>query len=206
MSQAKPEVSSEVSVFKPTTELSQFFAEPALIGQETPEVYRKFCLAIASSIKPTDVVGWILTNDVAYLSWEIRRERIIKADIVKHYQKEIVAELIQSLAPAGQFHTAIYRIFVADDNLTLWATDLEARVKIDAALADKGHTPSSILAQAYIRGALQVDAVDRRIAGYERRRDTALSEAGLWNDRLVRLLNQATTAVLDGEFTEAQGD
>jgi hypothetical protein len=69
------------------------------------------------------------------------------------------------------------------------------------------HTASAILAQAYIRGAVQIDAIDRRIAGYERRRDANLKEAGLWNDRLARQLDQANTAIIDGEFTEAaQGD
>jgi hypothetical protein len=49
--------------------------------------------------------------------------------------------------------------------------------------------------------------IDKRIAGYERRRDAALRESGLWNDRLARELDRATTAIIDGEFTEtAEGD
>jgi hypothetical protein len=70
-------------------------------------------------------------------------------------------------------------------------------------LAAKGHSASAILAQAYIRGGTQIDAIDRRIAGYERRRDAVLREAGLWNEGLRQRLNQATTAIIDGEFTEA---
>jgi len=138
---------------------------------------------------------------------DIRRERIIKVEIIKYYQKEVVAELIKSLAPPGQFMTAMYRIFQADDDLTLWETDPEARVKIDEALAAKGHSASAVLARAYMRGATQIDTIDKRIAVYERRRDTTLSEAGLWNDRLRQQLDQATTAIIEGEFTEAaEGD
>lgn len=63
---------------------------------------------------------------------------------------------------------------------------------------------SSILAEAYVRGAAQIDAIDRRIAGYERRRNTALKEAGLWNQGLLRQLERAATPdIIDGEFTEA---
>jgi hypothetical protein len=102
---------SEVSVFKPTNELSQVFGEPALVGPEKREVYEGFLLSVASAIKPVDPVGWILTKDVKDLSWEIRRERYIKAEIVKYYQKQVVAELIKSLALPGQFNTAVYRIF-----------------------------------------------------------------------------------------------
>jgi hypothetical protein len=198
---------SEVSVFKPTNELSQVFGEPPLVGQEKREVYEGFLLSVASAIKPVDPVGWILTKDVTDLSWEIRRERYIKTEIVKYHQKQVVAELIKSLALPGQFNTAVYRIFHADADLTAWETDPEARLKIEAALDEKGHSASAILAQAYMRGATQIDVIDKRIAGYERRRDAALRDAGLWNDRLARQLDQATTAIIDGEFTEtAEGD
>jgi hypothetical protein len=194
--------SSDVSVFKPTNALSQVFGEPTLVGLERLEVYNEFLSMIASAIKPTDSIGWLLTKDVADLAWDIRRERIIKAEIIKHYQKEVVAELIKLLAPAGQFSATIYRIFQADDDLTLWETDPEARLRIDKALATKGHSASAILAQAYMRGATQIDAIDRRIANYERRRNTALREAGFWNEGLLRRLDQATSEVIDAEFSD----
>ena len=194
---------SEVSVFKPTNELRQVFGEPALVGSEKLEVYDEFLSLIASVIKPTDPVGYLLTKDITDWSWEMRREQAVKAEIIKHYQKEIVAELIKTLAPAGQLNATMYRIFLAHDDLTLWATDPVSRAKIDEALAAKGHSAQNILAQAYIRGSTQIDAIDRRIAAYERRRNTALKEAGLWNEGLRRKLEQATSAIIEGEFTEA---
>ena len=60
---------SEVSVFKPTNELSEVFGEPALVGLEKREVYDGFLSLIASAIKPTDPIGWLLTKDVTDLSW-----------------------------------------------------------------------------------------------------------------------------------------
>jgi hypothetical protein len=192
---------SEVSVFKPTNELSQVFGNPALVGSEKFEDYERFLASIASAIKPTDPIGWLLTKDVTDWSWEIRRERTIKAAIIEHFRKEVVAELIK-LALAPEADTAFYRIFQAGVDLALWASDPEARIKIDQALADKGHDASSILAQAYMRGATQIDAIDKRIAGYEQRRNTVLKEAGQWKESLLRQLDQATPEVIDGEFTE----
>jgi hypothetical protein len=77
-----------------------------------------------------------------------------------------------------------------------------ASVNGEALSKVKGHDVPSILAQAYMRGADQIDTIDRRIAAYERRRNTALREAGLWSDRLARKLDKATE-VIEGEFTEA---
>jgi hypothetical protein len=110
---------SEVSVFKPTHEPTQALGEPALVGLEKLEVYNWSLSSIASSIKPADPIGWLFTKDVTDLSWDIRRERIIKVEIIKYYQKEVVAEHIKSLAPPGQFKNALYRIFHADADLTL---------------------------------------------------------------------------------------
>lgn len=194
---------TEVTVFKPTSELVQILGEPALVGQEKLQVYNAFFMAIESSIKPTDAVGALLTKDVADLSWDIRRERAIKANIIEYFRKEIVADQIKSLAPPGQLNRVLYRTFQAADDLALWETDPEARARIDTALAAQGHTVSAILAQAYMRGGSQIDAIDRRIAGYERRRDSALRSAGYWNDRLAAKLDEVT-AVLDAEFTETR--
>jgi hypothetical protein len=193
---------SEVSVFKPTSELSEIFGVPALVGQEAREVYDEFLSLIASAMKPPDPIGWLYTKDVADLQWDIRRERMIKIGVIRYYQEEIVSELIKSLAPAGQLGATMYRVFQADADFTAWKTDPVVRAQIDAKLAEKGHAAESILAQAYIRGAANIDAIDRRIAGFERRRDAALREAGLWSDRLARELDRATTAIIDGEFTE----
>ena len=193
---------SEVSVFKPTNELRQVFGEPALVGSEKVEDYDQLLFLIASAIKPTDSIGWLLTKDVTDWHWEMRREQIVKTDIVKYNQREVVAELIKKLAPEGQLSTTIYRIFQADYDLTSWVVDPKARAEIDTALAAQGHDASSILAQAYIKGATQIDVIDRRIAAYERRRNTALKEAGLWNEGIRRKLKQANTAIIDGEFTE----
>jgi hypothetical protein len=198
------QTSSEVSVFKPTNELSQVFGDPALVGPEKLEDYERLLASICSAIKPTDIIGWLLTKDITDWSWEIRRERTIKAEIIKHYQKEVVAEVLKSTRDSlSLYESALYRIFEAGADITRWASDPEARIKIDEALAAKGHDVSSILAQAYMRGADQIDAIDKRIAAYERRRNTALREAGLWNEKLQRQLEQATPEVIDGEFTEA---
>jgi hypothetical protein len=196
-------IASDVTVFKPTNELLSVFGEPALVGSEQLDVYDQLLSLIASAIKPTDPIGWLLTKDVTDWSWEMRREQAVKVDIIKHYQKEVVAELIKMLTPAGQLDGTMYRIFQADDDLTAWATDSESRAKIDEALAAKGHSVQAVLAQAYIRGADQIDVIDRRIAAYERRRNAALKEAGLWNEGLRRKLEQATQAIIEGEFTEA---
>jgi hypothetical protein len=70
-------------------------------------------------------------------------------------------------------------------------------------LAAKGYDASYVLAQAYMRGAAQIEAIDKRIAFHEQRRSAALKDAGIWSDRLLRRLEQPVPEVIEGEFTEA---
>jgi hypothetical protein len=54
-----------------------------------------------------------------------------------------------------------------------------------------------------MRGAAEIEAIDKRIAFHEQRRSAALKDAGIWSDRLLRRLDQAMPGVIEGEFTEA---
>ena len=60
-----------------------------------------------------------------------------------------------------------------------------------------------MLAQAYLRGAREIDAIDKRIALYELRRNTILKEIGLRSERKAQKLAKATSGIIDGEFSEA---
>jgi hypothetical protein len=122
---------------------------------------------------------------------------------VEYYVKEIVGELIKSeLAPSDQFENANFLVFEARANLASWASDQKVRAEIDQQLAAEGYDASYILAQAYMRGAAPIEAIDKRIAFYEQRRSAALKDAGIWSDEVRRRLDRATPEVIDGEFTE----
>ena len=60
-----------------------------------------------------------------------------------------------------------------------------------------------MLARAYINGASQIDAVDRRIASYEARRMTVLREIERRNEKFARQLEKASSDIIDAEFSEA---
>jgi hypothetical protein len=194
--------SSELSVFKPRNQLAQIFGDPALVGSEKREDYEKLAANIESAIKPPDAIAWLFMRDVTDWTWEIRRERILKGEVIKFYVKEIVAALIKSeLGGEDRLDDAYFRIFIAEEKLAQWVTDPEDRADIDKELAAKGFDSSFILAQAYMKGADKFEAIDKRIAFHEQRRTAALREAGIWSDGLQRRLEQAAPEVIEGEFT-----
>ena len=174
---------------KPPKELEQFFDDPPLVGTERREDYENFFSVIAMAVKPVDAIDWLLLIDVAYLSWEIRRERRIKAEIIKLRQKE--AQFPSKLA-----------ITRADFALSqIAAQDPSAFKKKD--LKPEAKEADSMLAEGYILGDYDIDVIDKRIASYEYRRNTALREMYLRSEKMAQLLEKASSDVIDGEFTEA---
>jgi hypothetical protein len=189
---------------RPPKELEPLFDDPPLVGRERREEYDAFFSAIARAEIPSDAIDWILLKDLVDLAWEIRRERRIKMEIIKISQTEVVCDLLKStFDKADRLGSAVNRIFNARSEANLWASDAETRKSIDRRLTEKGHDPESVLAQAYLRGAREIDAIDKRIALYESRRNAILKEIGLRSERKAQKLAQAASDFIDGEFTEA---
>jgi hypothetical protein len=189
---------------RPPKELQALFDDRPLIGRERPEEYDAFFSAIARAEIPSDAIDWILLKDLADLAWEIRRERRIKMEIIKINQTEVICDLLKStFDKADRLRSAVNRIFNARTEAHLWASDAETRKSIELKLTEKGHDPESVLARAYLRGAREIDAIDKRIALYELRRNAILKEIGLRNERKAQKLAKAASDVIEGEFTQA---
>jgi hypothetical protein len=188
---------------RPPKELEAIFDDLPLVGSERREDYNAFFSAIARAEVPSDAIDWILLKDLVDLALEIRRERRIKVEIIKLNQTEVICDLLKStFDEADRLGSALNRIFNARTEAQLWASDAETRKRIDLKLKEKGHEPASVLAQAYLRGARDIDAIDKRIASYELRRNTVLKVIGRRSERKAQKLKAASDFV-EGEFTEA---
>jgi hypothetical protein len=185
-------------------EIRRFLEDPPVVGNETVQDYYAFFAAIAASVKPVDPIDWLFTKDVVDLSWHIRRERKIIADVLKLAQTKVILALLKATCDEpGAAQKAFYRIFDAAEDASRWANDPKGRKEIETRLAKAGHPPSATLAQAYIDAALQIDAVDRRIAGYEVRRIALLREIERRSEKLARDLDKTSSDIIDGEFNAA---
>jgi hypothetical protein len=184
--------------------LSEFLDDPPLVGDETIESYKKFFCAIVADLNPVKATDWLYIKDVVDLSWQIRRERIVLVGVIRLMQTEVVRDLLKAtFDPANALEAADYRIFSAANDAQRWAGDPATRKEVDARLTARGHPPSAVLAEAYMRGASHIEAIDKRIASYEARRAAIVREIEHRNERFARDLNAASSSIIDGEFSEA---
>jgi hypothetical protein len=188
----------------PPKELEALFDDLPLVGSERREEYDALFSAIASAEIPSDAIDWMLLKDLVDLVWEIRRERRIKMEVIKLNQTEVICDLMKStFDTADKLGSAMNRIFFARPKAQLWASDPASRKSIEFKLKEKGHDPDSVVAQAYLRGARDIDVIDKRIALYELRRNAILKEIGLRSERKAQKLAKVSSDVIEGEFTEA---
>jgi hypothetical protein len=184
--------------------LSEFFDDLPLVADETVESYKKFFCAIVADLDPADATDWLYAKDVVDLSWQIRRERMVLVGVIKLMQMEVVRDLLKAtFDSADALEAAVYRIFSASNDAQRWASDPATRKEVDARLTARGHPPSAVLAEAYMRGASYIEAIDKRIASYEARRVGIVREIERRNKRFARDLNAASSSIIDGEFSEA---
>ena len=193
----------ETLPFRPPKDLIPFLENPPLVGNETSEQYYSVFAAIVMAVKPKDAVHWLHVRSVVDLTWEHKREAAAKTAVIAMMQKEVILELLKATHDdPTSLEANVYRIFKVGDEAGQWAINAAARKKIDAGLAAKGYSAQEVLARAYMRGAKQIDAIDKRIASYEVRRMMALREIERRDEKLARRLKETTSEIIDAEFSE----
>jgi len=176
-------------------EMAWVYDDAPLVGNEQADEYEALFATIAAAINPANFIIWQLVAHLTDLAWYIRRERKIKRAIIKLYHREIVSELLTDIFDK--------HLFSVSEEAIRWQCDRQARREIDERLTAMGHSPDSVLAQAYVRGADEIEASDRRAAFYEARSIVILREANIYSERLARQIDQASSVIVDGEFADA---
>lgn len=198
----KPIIKS--SKLRPRSDLDRFLGDAPLVGDEKQEDYDAFYSTIVSTMAQPDVINKLYLKDFVDLSWQIRRERLILADIIRLHQKEVVLDLLKTAysklsGPIESLKT-VDRILGAERDAQRWLVDAAARKEIDADLQARGYSSSKMLALAYLKGAAEIDAVEQRIASYEIRRLMALREIERRNEKSAQQLKKATAGLIEGEL------
>jgi hypothetical protein len=201
----------KASKLVPPKELLPFFSDPPLIGDERREDYEGLFSAIASAAKPADAIAWLFVRDITDLSWEIRRERNLKLLMIRSFHEDVVRGYLTPPAPVSTelvLWPAVdperdKAVAEAAHDARQWAIDPKARRRIDKELAELGYTAADISVAAFTEAADSVDAIDRRLASYELRRMAALRTVERYSETLARRLENASSKIIDGEFSEA---
>lgn len=125
---------------------------PLLLPGENPEHYHALRQAIFVDFAPRSAIEWLLVIDVAELSWEIQRYRLLRHKLLETYrQKAIEAALRRidmiGIAPEFEDEAEYYTL----QNALSWRLDPMATTEIDARLASYGFDQHAITTEVYVQ-------------------------------------------------------
>jgi hypothetical protein len=125
---------------------------PLLLPGEKLERYQALRQAIFADLAPRSAIEWLLAIDVAELSWEILRYRLLRHKLLETYrQKAIEAALRRidmiGIAPEFDEDAEYYTL----QNALSWRIDPIAATEIDARLASHGFDQHAITTEVYVQ-------------------------------------------------------
>jgi hypothetical protein len=157
-------------------DIQQLWGPSPVLASENREAYQQLALQIAGSVKPNDVLDWLMVKDVVDLSWEIRRLRRFKAKYIEIYPDQLSAEKISR-----------YRAWAGRD------------IKLGGILE---HT----VADEFVGLLPEYALMDSLLASAESRRAATLREIERWRDSFGSRLRKASDEVIDGEIIDDFAD
>ncbi|MGY4291878.1 hypothetical protein ACVWXO_011144 [Bradyrhizobium sp. LM2.7] len=130
-------------------EFDALYPAPQLLPGESLDHYRALQAAIFQDIAPQSAIEWLLAMDIAELSWEMQRDRVLRHRLLNIYrQKQVevslrridVAGIVPELQGPAEFYTT--------QNSLDWQLDPAARQDIEARLAANGFDQNAISMEA----------------------------------------------------------
>jgi len=165
-----------ISLLVPAAVQALFGDPPVLRGEEI-SVYYNILDRFAEIVDPQDTMEWLWIKDLTDHSWEIRRLRRLKVQLVELQRDQWVSNL------------ETYHISMLEKD------DESPYVPLPVPMSEKDTAKMSDIQLA------NYSKVDKLIASAEARRDRTLREIDRRREQLARRVRKACAEVDDGEAT-----
>src|SRR3954451_3582344 len=125
---------------------------PQILPGESIEHYRALQAVIFQDIAPQSAVEWLLAIDVAELSWEMQRYRILRHKLLESYRQKAIEMTLRridvpGIVPDFKNDAELYIVQNALD----WRLDRVAADEIEARLAAYGFDQHTISVEVYVQ-------------------------------------------------------
>lgn len=150
---------------------------PQLLPGENIDHYHAVQAAIFRDIDPQSAVEWLLAIDIAELSWEMQRYRVLRHRLLKAYRQKAVEMTLRridvaGIAPDFQDVAETYTIKNALD----WQLDTSAALDIEARLRSYGFDQHAISMEVYVQAGEILSLFESLLNGAQLRRLLLLKE------------------------------
>lgn len=125
---------------------------PLLLPGESLEHYQVLRQAIFADLAPRSAIEWLLAIDVAELSWEIQRYRLLRHKLLEARRQQAIEAALRrvdlvGIVPECQDEAAYYTL----QNALSWRMDPIATTEIGTRLAAYGFDQHAISSEVFVQ-------------------------------------------------------
>ncbi|SFN62179.1 hypothetical protein SAMN05216573_11717 [Bradyrhizobium sp. Rc3b] len=142
----------ELTVTALPVEFESLAPPPLLLPGEQLEHYEALRQAIFTDLAPRSAIEWLLAIDVAELSWDIQRYRMLRHKLLESYRQKAVEAALRRIDIIGidpNFEDQAE--YYTQQNALSWRIDPVAATEIDARLAAYGFDQDAITTEVYVQ-------------------------------------------------------
>jgi hypothetical protein len=172
---------------------ASFFGPPPLIDGENAAEYEELFDRVSATVKPKSVIEQMWVRDITDLTWEIRRMRHLKAELLKSVLSQGVDTVLHHLLDSSEAY------HLSDQ----WKARSPGAVdKVNELFASRGLSMDAAVAEALSANIDQIDRIDRMTMNAEARRNATLREVDRYRAGLALALRKASEDVIEAEFQD----
>ncbi len=150
---------------------------PHLLPGESIDHYHALQTTMFRDLDPQSAIEWLLAIDIAELSWEMQRYRVLRHRLLSTYRQKAIEMTLRrvdvaGIAPDFQHVAEIYTITNALD----WQLDPSAARDIEARLRSYGFDQHAISMEAYVQAREILSLFEALLNGAQLRRLLLLKE------------------------------
>ncbi|WP_050424653.1 hypothetical protein [Bradyrhizobium tropiciagri] len=125
---------------------------PLLLPGERLDHYHALRQAIFADLAPQSAIEWLLAIDVAELSWEIQRYRLLRHRLLATYRQQAIEAALRRIDMAGIAPEVEDEAdYYTRQNALSWRLDPVATTQIEERLASYGFDQHSINTDVYVQ-------------------------------------------------------
>lgn len=150
---------------------------PQLLPGENIDHYRALQAAIFRDIDPQSAIEWLIVIDIAELSWEIQRYRVLRHRLLSTSRQKAIETTLRRIDVADNSRSpeSIAEFYIVRNALD-WQLDPNAAAEINARLEAYGFDQHAVSMETYIQAREVLSLFEALLNGAQLRRMSLLKE------------------------------
>jgi len=150
---------------------------PQLLPGESIDHYQALQAAIFQDLAPHTAIEWLLAIDIAELSWEMQRYRVLRHRLLVAYRQRAVESTLRRIDVAGvPFHAHADAELFTIKNALEWQLDPLAKADIEDRLHSYGFDEHALNMEVYVQAREILALFESLLNGTQLRRLVLLKE------------------------------